>query len=58
MLQTKVTMGGAATTSYIMYDWVAPYVGVVANIQSLDDETQELFTTASGYFWLKALNVP
>lgn len=46
MVQVKLSMGGSEPRSLILYIWVAPYVGSVAEIQSLDNETNELFTTA------------
>ena len=58
MLQTKASMGGSAPRSYIVYNWFAPYLGMVAQITSLDGETNEQFTTASQFEWLKTASVP
>lgn len=58
MVQVKLSMGGSEPRSLILYIWVAPYVGSVAEIQSLDNETNELFTTAFSYKWLRSLDLP
>ncbi|MEW6364525.1 MAG: hypothetical protein AB1714_07785 [Acidobacteriota bacterium] len=58
MVQVKISFGGSEPWSFIRYYWIAPYVGYVAEIQSLDNETNELFTTADFYMWLRTLELP
>ncbi|MEW6364808.1 MAG: hypothetical protein AB1714_09240 [Acidobacteriota bacterium] len=58
MLQTKATWGGSSPKSYILYNWIAPYLGSVAQIISLENETNEQFTTASYFYWAKTVSVP
>lgn len=57
LLQAKVapTVG---TAGFFVYQWNAPFVGVVAEISSLDGETNELFTTAASIKWLKKCTTP
>lgn len=56
MVQQKVELTGKQP--YIMYQWYAPFVGLVAEIRSLDGETKELFTTASEFEWMKSHTMP
>ncbi|MBI2837210.1 MAG: hypothetical protein HYX75_02780 [Acidobacteria bacterium] len=58
MVQWKLSWGGSDPKSLITYFWLAPYVGEVAEIQSLDNETNELFTTAFIFKWLRSLELP
>ena len=58
MIQLKFNFGGSQPRTQIWYQWDAPYVGNVAQIVSLDNETNELFTTAHRYQWLKSLILP
>jgi hypothetical protein len=57
LLQAKVapTVG---TAGFFVYQWNAPFVGVVAEIHSLDGELNELFTTAASFTWLKKCTMP
>jgi hypothetical protein len=45
-------------TATFIYQWNAPFVGVVAEIYSLEGETNELFTTAALIKWLKKCTMP
>ena len=57
MVQAKIepTFG---TQGLIVYQWYAPFVGLVAEITSLDGERNELFTTAAYIGWLKSCTMP
>jgi hypothetical protein len=58
MLKWTYKQEGDDPASFIAYDWIAPYVGIVAQIRSLDGETNELFTTAAVFRWLRTCSVP
>ena len=56
MVQQKVEPTGQQP--FMIYQWYAPFVGLVAEIRSLDGETKELFTTASEFEWMKSCAMP
>jgi len=56
MVQQKLVLSG--DPPFIVYQWYAPFVGRVAEIRSLDGETNELFTTASEFTWMKSCAMP
>ena len=55
MVQAKVSYEGK---SFLFYWWYAPFVGMVAEVDSLPNETNELFTTAARIEWLGGCKVP
>jgi hypothetical protein len=58
MVQHKIEIGGSDASSFILYEWYAPFVGKVVSIESQDGETKDLFTVAEVFEWMKSCAVP
>lgn len=46
MVQHEIQIQGSDPSSYIVYEWYAPFVGKIVSIRSKDKETNDLFSVA------------